>query len=368
MAKTKTINLALQGGGAHGAFSWGVIDRLLEQDGLEVECISGASAGAMNAVALADGLSRGGKEGARERLRLFWEKVGAAARLSPMQRTVFQRFTDSWSLDHSPGYLFFDLLSRVASPYDINPLDLNPLRDVMCEVIDFDNVCNCKKVKVYVSATNVETGRSRVFGQPNILPEHVMASAALPTLFKAVMVDGEPYWDGGYMGNPPLWPIFDNATSDDVLIVQINPFRRPEAPRAARDIVSRLNEITFNASLLRELRSVEFINQLIEEGRLEGTGYRNAFVHMIEDENFLAGLGASSKLNAEEAFIDLLFEKGRAAAEEWLDKNFDAIGKRSSFDIPKLFEGDHDALDGERLRRAAHFQVSNTGTTKRPPQ
>ncbi|MGX6647868.1 patatin-like phospholipase family protein [Maricaulaceae bacterium MS644] len=355
--QTRKLSLALQGGGAHGAFSWGVLDRILEQPELELECLSGASAGAMNAVVLADGMARGGREGARARLREFWEAVGKAARSSPMQRTVFQRFTDSWSLDASPAYLLFDMLSRVASPYDLNPLDLNPLREVLCEIVDFDAVNACAALNVFVSATNVETGRSRVFGRDEITPDAVMASAALPFMFKAVTVDGAPYWDGGYMGNPPLWPIFDHAESDDVLIIQINPFQRSGAPRAARDIVSRLNEITFNASLLRELRSVEFVNRLIEDGRMDGTGYRPVRMHMIGDEDFLASLGASSKLNAEQAFFELLFEKGRAAAEAWLDAHASDVGVRSSLDIASLFEGDQDALDGERIARKALFQT-----------
>jgi len=362
MSQKKSINLALQGGGAHGAFSWGVVDRLLEHPEIRIESVSGASAGAMNAVVLADGIVRGDKEGARERLRYFWEKVGESARMSPMQRTVFQRFNDSWNLDQSPGYLFFDVLSRIASPYDLNPLDLNPLRDVLCEVVDFDALHEYGHLKLFVSATNVETGRSRVFDQSELNADHVMASAALPFMFKAVHIDGGSYWDGGFMGNPPLWPIFDNAESDDVLIVQINPFRRVGAPRAARDIVSRLNEITFNASLLKELRAVDFVNQLMAAGRLEGTGYRNVNMHMIQDEAFLASLGASSKMNAEKEFLELLFDKGREAADSWLDHHFDDVGVRSSLHIPDLFEGDQDALDGERIQRCAKFQTKDAAS------
>lgn len=355
-AKPRSINLALQGGGSHGAFSWGVLDRLLEDPTIDIQAITGASAGAMNAVALADGLAQCCREDARATLRRFWEGVCDAARSSPLSRTPLDTMMgNGWNLDNSPVYLWFDLMSRVVSPYELNPFNLNPLRDVVDKLIDFDRVRN-SEVKLFLSATNVETGRSRVFRNAELTLDHVMASACLPFMFQAVEIEGIPYWDGGYMGNPPLWPLFDDCPSDDVVIVQINPIKRAGKPHTARDILNRLNEITFNASLLHELRSVDFVTRLLDEGRLEGTGYRRVNVHMIEDEDALSALGASSKMNAERAFIDMLFHRGRTAADTWLNTNSASIGKKSTIDIRKLFGGEEDALDGYRINRPAKFK------------
>lgn len=355
-AKVRTINLALQGGGAHGAFSWGVLDRILEDETIEIEAITGASAGAMNAVALADGLAQCCREDARATLRRFWEGVCDAARSSPLQRTPFdQLLGGGWNLDRSPVYLWFDLMSRIVSPYELNPFDLNPLRDVVESLIDFDRVRN-SEVKLFLSATNVETGRNRVFENTELTLDHVMASACLPFMFKAVEIEGVAYWDGGYMGNPPLWPLFDRCQSDDVVIVQINPIKRVGTPQTARDILNRLNEITFNASLLRELRAVDFVTRLLEQGRLEGTGYRRVLVHMIDDEATLSALGASSKMNAERSFIDMLFQRGRTAADAWLSAHSSDLGRKSTVDIRRLFSGEEDALDGYRITRLAEFK------------
>lgn len=353
--QTKTVNLALQGGGAHGAFSWGVIDALLEHGGVRIEAITGASAGAMNAVALADGLACGSHDLAREKLRIFWEGVCDSARMSPMQRTPIDMLFGNWSLDHSPAYVWFDIISRVLSPYTLNPLNLNPLRDLIKRLIDFDRV-RSSPVKLFVSATNVETGRTKVFRNAEMTPMHAMASAALPFMFQAVEIDGVPYWDGGYMGNPPLWPLFDHSKSDDVILIQINPLSRPGVPQSARDILNRMNEITFNSSLLKELRAVDFVTRLLEDGRLEDTGYRRVLTHMIEDEATLSKLGASSKMNAEAGFIEMLFDKGRTAATHWLDRHFGDIGERTTVDLRQLFEGDEDALDGYRIDRDAEFR------------
>jgi NTE family protein len=347
--QTRKINLALQGGGAHGAFSWGVLDRLLEDPRIEIEGITGASAGAMNAVALAAGFAEGDREAARASLRAFWEGVLRGARTSPLLRTPFEAMLSGWSIDMSPAFLMFDLVTRVASPYDFNPLNINPLRDLVIELIDFDLVRK-SPVEVYISATNVETGRAQVWDKRALSADHVMASACLPWLFRAVEIDGVPYWDGGFTGNPALWPLFENCATDDVVLVQINPVCRPGAPRTARDIINRVNEITFNASLLRDLRAVDFVTRLIEAGRLEGTGYRKMLMHEIADEATLSELGASSKFNVEPEFIDMLFNKGREAAENWLHTSFRHVGHRSTVDVRKLFQGEDDALDGGQLK------------------
>jgi NTE family protein len=348
-AAPKLINLALQGGGAHGAFSWGVLDRLLEDRRIEIEAITGASAGAMNAVALAAGYADGNREEARLSLRRFWEGVLNEARSSPLRRTPFEAMLAGWNLDASPAYVMFDLVTRIASPYDFNPFNLNPLKDLVVELVDFERMRK-SSVKVFISATNVETGRAEVWEKKELTADHVMASACLPWLFQAVEIEGVPYWDGGFTGNPALWPLFENCQSDDVVLVQINPIRRPGAPMTARDIINRVNEITFNSSLLRDLRAVDFVTRLIEAGRLEGTGYRRMLIHAIGDEKTLAELGASSKFNVEPDFIDMLFTKGREAAEAWLRANLRHVGARSTVNIRKLFQGEDDSLDGSQLK------------------
>jgi NTE family protein len=354
----KRLNLALQGGGSHGAFSWGVLDRLLEDDRIEIDSITGASAGAVNAVVLADGMASGDREQARDTLNRFWHGISDAGKYSPLRRSPQEALRGGWSLDSSPAYVWFDVLSRIASPYDLNPFNLNPLRDILKKFVDFDRV-RAAQVKLFVSATNVETGRTKVFKRDELTADHILASACLPFMFQAVTIDGVPYWDGGYMGNPPLWPLFEHAQADDVMIVQINPIRRPGVPRTARDILNRLNEITFNASLLRELRTIDFVTRLMDEGRLEGTGYRRVLVHMVEDEMALSALGASSKLNTEHEFLDMLFAKGRQATEHWLAAHFDALGERSTVNIRDLFQGDEDALDGQRITRDARFRQAS---------
>ncbi|TVQ40664.1 MAG: patatin-like phospholipase family protein, partial [Geminicoccaceae bacterium] len=252
----KTIDLALQGGGSHGALTWGVLDRLLTDDRIHIAGVSGTSAGAMNAVVMADGLEAGGREGAREALSAFWKAVSDAARFSPFQRSWWDRLRGRYTLDNSLGYLFFEQLSRQFSPYELNPLDINPLRDLLDATVDFDRVNRCGGVKVFVTATNVRTGRARIFNQPNLSVDAVMASACLPFMYKAVEIDGEAYWDGGYIGNPALYPLVDDRATRDIVIVQINPLRRDDVPRTGRAIMNRLNEITFNAALIKELRAI----------------------------------------------------------------------------------------------------------------
>ncbi|MBU2581682.1 MAG: patatin-like phospholipase family protein [Alphaproteobacteria bacterium] len=338
-AHVKSINLALQGGGAHGAFTWGVLDRILEDGRLWIDAISGTSAGAMNAVVVADGLMRNGCEGARETLHEFWWEVSRAARFSPVQRAPLDMFMGNWSLDGSPGYIFVDFLSRMASPYELNPWKINPLAEILEKTVDFERVRSCEQTKVFVSATNVETGRVRVFDPNALTSDMVMASACLPYMFQAVEVDGVPYWDGGFMGNPVLFPFYDSTECRDILIVQINPIERKGVPRTARDILNRINEITFNGSLLKELRSVDFVRRLIEQGKLDPEQYKQLNIHIVEAQDKLAPLGASSKVNSEWAFLRHLFEIGRQAADLWLERNFEDIGQRSTVDLRAMFQG-----------------------------
>lgn len=339
MTAIKPVNVALQGGGAHGAFTWGVLDRLLEDGRIEIEAISGTSAGAMNAVVLADGYVEKGADGAREALERFWHAVSQEGTKSPIQRSPFDVFWGNWSLDHNPAFLFFDIMSRLVSPYQFNPLNINPLRELLEAEIDFDRVRHCQSIKLFLSATNVHTGRVKVFGTKEVTADVVLASACLPFLYQAVEIDGVPYWDGGYMGNPVLFPFFYECISPDVLLVQINPIERTETPQTAREILNRVNEITFNGSLLKELRAVEFVTRLIDTGKLDAGEYTRVFLHLIEGGEAMRPLSSSSKLNAEWAFLTHLRDIGRSAAGAWLEKNFDRIGKASSVDLRGLFMG-----------------------------
>lgn len=332
----KSISLALQGGGSHGAFTWGVLDRLLAQDEIVIAAVSGTSAGAMNAVVVADGLVAGGRPAARAALESFWQAVSDAGRLSPVQRNPIERFFGDWSLDRSPGYHFFNALTRVVSPYQTNPLDFNPLRYILEEAVDFERVRACDQMELYVSATNVETGAVKVFDRCELTADMVMASACLPLLFRAVEVDGVPYWDGGYSGNPTLAPLRASAASHDIVIVQINPIERAGTPTTAQEILNRMNEITFNSSLLQELAHIEFVSDLVEKGRLEDGEQRKMCVHIIENESALKPLGVTSKMNSEWAFLTHLRDIGQATADAWIEEHADEIGHHSSVKIEDM--------------------------------
>ena len=344
-AEAKPINLALQGGGSHGAFTWGVLDRLLEDGRLRIAAVSGTSAGAMNAVALADGWQRGGAEGARLKLAEFWRAVARKGRFSPVQRMPWDILWGNWSIENSPGFLWFDAMSRMISPYAANPLNINPLREVVEREIDFRNVRACKAIDVFVSATNVETGQGRVFHGDDVTADAVMASACLPQIFRAVEIDGVPYWDGGYGGNPAVTPFFAANDVHDVLLVQINPVVREGAPRTATEIQDRVDEITFNAALIRELSIVEGINRMIAEGKAPPAGTRGLLMHRIDADEALKDLAAASKLNAEWAFLEYLRDLGRTTASDWLEENFESIGRQATLTL-----GDGPAASIERLR------------------
>src|ERR1700722_447169 len=306
----KGINLALQGGGAHGAFTWGVLDYLLEDGRLSIEGISGASAGAMNAVMVADGLARGGPEVARTRLADFWPAASIDGDLPMIQRKLLERLFTFVPLEGSPMAAWFDAMSHYFSPYDLNPLNINPLKDLLDRFVDFEAVRAFDKLQLFISATNVRTGRLKVFPREAITADAVMASACLPLLFKAVMIDGVPYWDGGYLANPPIFPLFHATHTEDGLIVQINPLERTEVPTSSRDIVNRINEISFNSSLASEFRAVEFVARLIDYGRLQrGTGpgqYRRINAHRIVLGENQKAYAAETKLSTDYEFFCML--------------------------------------------------------------
>jgi NTE family protein len=266
--KAKKINLGLQGGGAHGAFTWGVLDRLLADPRIDIEGISGTSAGAMNAVMLADGLARGGPEEARKRLADFWRAASRDGNLSDLERTVIDRLFQFTPYEGSPVQAWFNVIAQYMSPYDLNPLNINPLHDLIERFVDFDAVRACKEVSLFIAATNVHTGRLRIFPQDKLSADVIMASACLPFLFRAVEIDGIPYWDGGYMANPAIFPFFRETLTEDVLIVQINPVTRDSTPATQTEIMNRINEITFNSSLLSEFRAIDFVTRMIDQGKL----------------------------------------------------------------------------------------------------
>jgi NTE family protein len=328
------IDLALQGGGSHGAFTWGVLDRLLEEPRLEIAAISGTSAGAMNAAVLADGWTQGGAKGARAALDTCWQRVSRAAAFSPLQRSAFDRLMGRWTLDTSPAYIVIDLMSRVLSPYDLNPMDLHPLRSILTKSIDFDRIIR-SPIKLFITATNVRTGRGRIFRNSEITADVLLASACLPTMFRAIEIDGDEYWDGGFAGNPTITPLIRETDAQDTILVQINPTERPEAPRSAAEILNRLNEISFNSPLAKELRMIALLRQVADAGTGEGARWANMRAHMIKSD-MLAEFGASSKLNAEWEFVSMLRAEGRRAASEFLDAHLDDLGKRSTANLDVL--------------------------------
>ena len=328
------IDLALQGGGSHGAFTWGVLDRLLEEPWLHIAAISGTSAGAMNAAVLADGWTEGGAEGARSALDAYWQKVSRAAAFSPLQRSPLDRLMGRWTFDTSPVYVAMDLMSRLLSPYDLNPFDLNPLRAILAESIDFERLSR-SPIKIFVTATNVRTGRGRIFRNAEITADVLLASACLPTMFRAVEIDGEPYWDGGYAGNPTITPLVRESDAHDTILVQINPRERPETPRSAADILNRINEISFNSPLMKELRMIALLRQVADPGTGEGARWAQMRTHRIATD-MLAQFGASSKLNAEREFVTLLRTEGRRAASQFLHASAGDLGKRSTIDLDVL--------------------------------
>jgi NTE family protein len=337
--ETKRISLALQGGGAHGAFTWGVLERLLEEPWLEVAAVSGTSAGALNAAALKSGWAVGGSAGARAALRMLWTRVAGVRDLRMMgwYRSVlppvsaFAAAAEAW-MPVSPA----DWATRVFSPYDYGPFWRNPLAPVV-EAFNLDEVCADAGPRLVVAATNVRTGKVKVFEGAEISHAAILASAALPTLFRAVEIDGEAYWDGGYASNPALFPLYDKDLPDDIVIVSINPLRRDEVPTTAPAIVNRINEISFNAALLRDLRAIAFVKRLIAEGRMEKGAMKDVLVHLIADDALMTSLSVRTKVTPTPLLIDTLHAAGRKAADRFLTRHAGDLGVRSSCDLVAMF-------------------------------
>lgn len=337
----KRVSIAVQGGGSHGAFSWGVLDRLLEDGRFEIDGMTGTSAGGMNAIAVIQGLMKGGAQEARDELRKFWTAISESGKHSSLNnRGPIDKMMGKYTMYNSPGFVVFDYLSRMFSPYELNPMQVDPLKDVIMKLFDFDALRKFKGAKAYLCATHVFSGRLRVFSLDEMRPECLLATACLPTIHNAVLVDDEYYWDGGFIGNPVFFPLIYNCEATDIIFLPLNPTIREKLPTTSREIADRLNEITNNASVVREMRAISFITDLIDQGKLDPKTTKRFNLHVIEDEDAFQELGWSSKLNTEWEFLTFLFEKGRAAADTWIRKNYDKVGKESTAPIKEHFVGE----------------------------
>jgi NTE family protein len=336
----KQVGIALQGGGAHGAFTWGVLDRLLEEDAIDAEAMCGTSAGALNAVICAYGLHLGGAEKAKELLDKLWRKISQTGGYM-FKPGIFDRTYGNGDIYNSPGYMFFNAVSQVFSPYNFNPGNYNPLRDILTDLVDFKELQLYNKKKLFICATNVKTNRAKIFSNKDITVDALLASTCLPQLFQAVEIDGEYYWDGGYMGNPPIFPIITNTSVKDIVLVKINSININSVPTTARDISDRVNEISFNSSLINEMKLIHYRNELIRNGILKSDNKTNReiFVHTISGYNALSQLKYSSKMNVSLDFLLDLKEKGRQIADNWLKTDFPGVGLKSTFDVEEHFFG-----------------------------
>jgi NTE family protein len=333
---TKPLALALQGGGSHGALTWGALDRFLEEERLVLEGFSGTSAGAINAALLAYGLMQGGRDKARELLRHFWHEVAESAACSPMQPAPWDALFSGGNMDYSPGFFWAELASRFISPYQFNPLGINPLRDVLERLIDYEALRSCQVTKLFVCATNVRRGRAKVFDLPHISADALLASSCMPQIFKAVTIDGEDYWDGGFMGNPPLYPLID-AGCRDIMIVQVTPINIEQTPTTSNEIRGRVSELSFNSSLMLEMRRIAFVDRLLDQGVDLGPEFHKIFIHNINPEAEMQNLNISSRLNARWDFLLKLRDIGYRKADEWLAEHFDSISRRSTCDVRETF-------------------------------
>jgi len=335
----KNVNLALQGGGAHGAFVWGVIDRLLEDGRVEIEAISATSAGAMNAVALASGMAVGGSEAARKTLHDFWYEVSRTD-------VVFDLYS-SWNQwiqvlklppEYHPFHAAIHFLTHTLPPNLLNPFNFNPLKALLSKVIDFERLnLSPQAPQLFLNATNVRSGKLKVFQTPGITVEAVLASACLPPYFQAVEIDGEHYWDGGYLGNPAIYPLIYRKGAKDVIIVQVTAIRRDELPASAADVLHRITEISFNSSLMREMRAIGFATRLIDNHELDADKHSRMFMHWIGNDHLMSQLGTATQFHPEWGLLCRLRDQGRETARKWLDQNFDYVGARSTVDLDDMF-------------------------------
>jgi NTE family protein len=365
-ALMKTLNLALQGGGSHGAFTWGVLDALLADERIVLEGLSGASAGAVNAVTLASGYAkalaagRDPRAGAREALAHLWNELMTWSALGSLQARFSHMLWGGLPQEFAPTNIWANAFQGLFSPYQANPLDINPLLSLLEREIDFAAIAANPKLKVFVSATHVNTGKAVIFSGRQLTAQAVMASACLPLLFKAVEIGGEAYWDGGYAVNPALTPLVQACRSSDLMVVQINPLKRDHAPHSAGEILDRVNELTFNASLLTQMRSIDFVNRLLAEGSLRSDRRKLVLLHRIDGGDALKAYSASSKTSADATMIRALFDIGQAAARQWLARHYDALGHHGTVDVRR------DYLDDTREELPPHPGATNALKGFRP--
>jgi NTE family protein len=338
MTNSKKISLGLQGGGSYGAFGWGVLDRLLDDDRLDIDSISAVSGGAINAVVLADGYAHGGgPQGARRSLEKFWNALGQAALLGPLRPSPLDLMMGRHSIETSPGYLMLQLATATLSPVQLNPLNIHPLSSLLGSLVDFERVRACAPLRLFVSATNVRTGKGRIFTRTELDVTKVMASAALPQVFAPVHIDGEAYWDGSFVGNPPLAPLVDEAGAGDIVLVQNNPVARGDLPLSMADVHSRTNEIAFNIALLREISAIQHMGTVLDEedtGRVHQGAVR---LHLVSGSEVLRDISLSSKFNTDWNFIKHLHGLGQAAAERWLAQHVDCLGVQSTLQLEQVY-------------------------------
>lgn len=333
----KKLDLALQGGGSHGAYTWGILERLLEDRRIIIDGICGTSAGAMNAVITAAGLQKGGRQGAIAHLNDFWRRVAHLQSFSMIQPNALEKLFGIGVLKLSPMYHMMEYFAMMNSPYQFNPLNINPLRYILADMVDFEKLKSTRYNKLFICATNVRTSQAKVFDNETISLDAILASACLPFIFQAVEIDGEAYWDGGYMGNPPIYPLIDNTRTSDIMIVQINPIRIPNIPKTVDEIRDRINAIAFNSSLIHEIRQINLVRKMLDKGINIDGKFRDLFIHNIAPERLMAKLSSKTKMNADINFLLKLKKYGKSAADRWLKENFDKIGNESTCDIEEVF-------------------------------
>lgn len=335
--KTKKVAFALQGGGAHGAFTWGILDKFLEDGRFEIEGLSGTSAGGLNSVALIQGMMKGGPEGARKELHHLWQSVAKMSSMGPFKNTPYESFLGQYNLDRSLGYIGMNFLKSMFSPYEFNPFNIDPFKDFIEDFFDFEALREYRKIKLFLCATQVSSGKLKLFSLEDLSLDVIRASACLPFLFQAVKIGDEHYWDGGFVGNPAIYPLIYNCETSDIFVVQLSVMRRKQLPRTAAEIRDRHKEITYNACLMREMRSIDFVTELIDKGLLDKDKIKRLFMHLLRDENLFGSLNISSALNASWDFIEFLFNQGRLVAHDWIRKHYDDIGVRTTTDMHKDF-------------------------------
>lgn len=337
ITKKTQLNLALQGGGSHGAFTWGVLDRLLKEDALEIVGVSGTSAGGINGALLVYGLLAGGDAKARDVLAKFWRTNSAISSLSPLQPTLLDQLSSSGNMDFNPFYHFLRQLTFLFTPEQLNPYNLNLLRHILNHCIDFEVFQGSNETKLFLSATNAKTSRIKVFSNNEITVDSVLASSCIPSMFKPVEIDGEYYWDGGYLGNPVLFPLFDHTDCNDVLIVQIDPTHYPDLPHTASEILDRATTMSFNSNLIREMRAVHFINKMVDTELYTHRKVKKINLHRIHTGDITSSLNSSSKANTSMQFLSYLHDCGYQLTDKWILENLDSVGQKSTFNIEDVF-------------------------------